>query len=110
MRNDKLERFVEINRLIKELEEEKKSLQYDLLLELGDDPVYSEEGNKITKSKRTQVVLAPDIDVQQVKAEFPFCVKEEVDLDQLKATPDAHKFLTTKVSEFVLVGKAPKKE
>lgn len=107
-RNEKLERFVEITNKMKELEAEKKELQLELLMDIGDEPVMSEGGYKVTRTIRRTFTLKEEVNIEDVQKEFPEAVKLAADMEVLKATPDAHKYLDLKSSEYLTVGK-PKK-
>ena len=98
-----LKRYLEIKATMKELEDEKKLLEEQLLLEIWDEGVVTEDWTKITKVKRRTVSLKKNISVAELQNEFPMCVKLEIDKKALEEEPEAHKYLETSESEYIKV-------
>lgn len=101
--SESLKRYLEIKAQMKGLEDEKKMLEKQLYLEIGDEGVVTEDWVKITKVKRRTVSVRKDISVADIQKEFPMCVKLEIDKKALEQEPEAHKYLETSESEYLKV-------
>jgi hypothetical protein len=88
---------------MKSLEEEKKSLEEQLLIEIWDEAVVTDDWTKITKVKRRTVSVKKDISVIDVQQRFPTCVKLEIDKKALEQEPEAHDLLEVSESEYLKV-------
>ena len=107
--SETLKRYLEIKAQMKSLEDEKKLLEEELLIEIWDEWVVTEDGTKVTKVKRRTVSVRKDISVTDVQAKFPMCVKLEIDKKALEQEPEAHDLLEVTESEYIKVLE-PKKE
>lgn len=107
--SEALKRYLEIKAQMKSLEDEKKLLEEELLIEIWDEWVVTEDGTKVTKVKRRTVSVKKDISVTDVQAKFPMCVKLEIDKKALEQEPEAHDLLEVTESEYIKVLE-PKKE
>ena len=107
--SEALKRYLEIKAQMKSLEDEKKLLEEELLIEIWDEWVVTEDGTKVTKVKRRTVSVKKDISVTDVQAKFPMCVKLEIDKKTLEQEPEAHDLLEVTESEYIKVLE-PKKE
>lgn len=107
--SEALKRYLEIKAQMKSLEDEKKLLEEELLIEIWDEWVVTEDGTKVTKVKRRTVSVKKDISVTDVQAKFPMCVKLEIDKKALEQEPEAHDLLEVSESEYIKVLE-PKKE
>lgn len=94
---------------MKSLDEEKKALEEELMLEVGDEWVTTEDGYKITKVKRRTTSVKEWVTIADVQAKFPMCVKVEIDKKALEQEPEAHDLLEVNESEFIKVLE-PKKD
>lgn len=101
--SDSLKRYLEIKSQMKALEDEKKTLEEQLLIEIWDEGVVTEDGIKITKVKRRTVSVKKDISVIDVQQRFPTCVKLEIDKKALEQEPEAHNLLEVSESEYIKV-------
>ena len=101
--SDSLKRYLEIKSQIKALEDEKKTLEEQLLIEIWDEGVVTEDGIKITKVKRKTVSVKKDISVIDVQQRFPTCVKLEIDKKALEQEPEAHSLLEVSETEYIKV-------
>lgn len=101
--SDSLKRYLEIKSQMKALEDEKKTLEEQLLIEIWDEGVVTEDGIKITKVKRKTVSVKKDISVIDVQQRFPTCVKLEIDKKALEQEPEAHSLLEVSESEYIKV-------
>lgn len=101
--SDSLKRYLEIKSQMKALEDEKKTLEEQLLIEIWDEGVITEDGIKITKVKRRTVSVKKDISVIDVQSRFPTCVKLEIDKKALEQEPGAHDLLEVSESEYLKV-------
>ena len=101
--SESLKRYLEIKAQMKGLEDEKKLLEEQLLLEIWDEGVITEDWIKVTKVKRRTVSVKKDISVADVQAKFPMCVKVEIDKKALEQEPDAHDLLEVSESEYIKV-------
>lgn len=101
--SDSLKRYLEIKSQMKALEDEKKTLEEQLLIEIWDEGVVTEDGIKITKVKRKTVSVKKDISVIDVQQRFPTCVKLEIDKKALEQEPEAHDLLEVSESEYIKV-------
>lgn len=101
--SDSLKRYLEIKSQMKALEDEKKTLEEQLLIEIWDEGVITEDGIKITKVKRRTVSVKKDISVIDVQQRFPTCVKLEIDKKALEQEPEAHDLLEVSESEYIKV-------
>ena len=101
--SETLKRYLEIKSQMKALDDEKKLLEEQLLIEIGDEAVVTEDWTKITKVKRRTVSVKKDISVAEVQAKFPMCVKVEIDKKALEQEPDAHDLLEVTESEYIKV-------
>ena len=101
--SESLKRYLEIKAQMKSLEEEKKSLEEQLLIEIWDEAVVTDDWTKITKVKRRTVSVKKDISVIDVQQRFPTCVKLEIDKKALEQEPEAHDLLEVSESEYIKV-------
>lgn len=101
--SETLKRYLEIKSQMKALEDEKKTLEEQLLIEIWDEGVVTEDGIKITKVKRRTVSVKKDISVIDVQQRFPTCVKLEIDKKALEQEPEAHNLLEVSESEYIKV-------
>lgn len=101
--SESLKRYLEIKAQMKSLEEEKKSLEEQLLIEIWDEAVVTDDWTKITKVKRRTVSVKKDISVIDVQQRFPTCVKLEIDKKALEQEPEAHDLLEVSESEYLKV-------
>ena len=101
--SESLKRYLEIKSQMKALEDEKKTLEEQLLIEIWDEGVVTEDGIKITKVKRRTVSVKKDISVIDVQQRFPTCVKLEIDKKALEQEPEAHNLLEVSESEYIKV-------
>lgn len=101
--SESLKRYLEIKAQMKSLEEEKKSLEEQLLIEIWDEAVVTDDWTKITKVKRRTVSVKKDISVMDVQQRFPTCVKLEIDKKALEQEPEAHDLLEVSESEYLKV-------
>ena len=101
--SESIKRYLEINSQMKALEDEKKLLEEQLLIEIGDEGVVTEDGIKITKVKRRTVSVKKDVSIVDVQQRFPTCVKMEIDKKALEQEPEAHDLLETVESEYIKV-------
>lgn len=101
--SDSLKRYLEIKSQMKALEDEKKTLEEQLLIEIWDEGVVTEDGIKITKVKRKTVSVKKDISVIDVQQRFPTCVKLEIDKKALEQEPEAHSLLEVSETEYIKV-------
>lgn len=101
--SESLKRYLEIKAQMKSLEEEKKSLEEQLLIEIWDEAVVTDDWTKITKVKRRTVSVKKDISVIDVQQRFPTCVKLEIDKKALEQEPGAHDLLEVSESEYLKV-------
>ena len=101
--SETLKRYLEIKSQMKALEDEKKTLEEQLLIEIWDEGVVTEDGIKITKVKRKTVSVKKDISVIDVQQRFPTCVKLEIDKKALEQEPEAHSLLEVSESEYIKV-------
>ena len=100
---DSLKRYLEIKSQMKALEDEKKTLEEQLLIEIWDEGIVTEEWTKITKVKRRTVSVKKDVSVIDVQQRFPTCVKLEIDKKALEQEPEAHDLLEVSESEYIKV-------
>ena len=101
--SDSLKRYLEIKSQMKALEDEKKTLEEQLLIEIWDEGVVTEDGIKITKVKRKTVSVRKDSSVIDVQQRFPTCVKLEIDKKALEQEPEAHSLLEVSETEYIKV-------
>lgn len=101
--SESLKRYLEIKAQMKSLEEEKKSLEEQLLIEIWDEAIVTDDWTKITKVKRRTVSVKKDISVIDVQQRFPTCVKLEIDKKALEQEPEAHDLLEVSESEYLKV-------
>ena len=101
--SESLKRYLEIKAQMKSLEEEKKSLEEQLLIEIWDEAVVTDDWTKITKVKRRTVSVKKDISVMDVQQRFPTCVKLEIDKKALEQEPEAHSLLEVSETEYIKV-------
>lgn len=101
--SETLKRYLEIKATMKGLEDEKKLLEEQLLIEIWDEWVTTEDWTKVTKVKRRTVSVRKDVSVTDVQAKFPMCVKMEIDKKALEQEPDAHDLLEVSESEYIKV-------
>lgn len=101
--SETLKRYLEIKSQMKALEDEKKTLEEQLLIEIWDEGVVTEDGIKITKVKRRTVSVKKDISVIDVQQRFPTCVKLEIDKKALEQEPEAHSLLEVSETEYIKV-------
>lgn len=101
--SETLKRYLEIKAQMKGLEDEKKLLEEQLLIEIWDEWVTTEDWTKVTKVKRRTVSVRKDVSVTDVQAKFPMCVKMEIDKKALEQEPDAHDLLEVSESEYIKV-------
>lgn len=101
--SETLKRYLEIKSQMKALEDEKKTLEEQLLIEIWDEGIVTEEWTKITKVKRRTVSVKKDVSVIDVQQRFPTCVKLEIDKKALEQEPEAHDLLEVSESEYIKV-------
>lgn len=101
--SETLKRYLEIKATMKGLEDEKKLLEEQLLIEIWDEWVTTEDWTKVTKVKRRTVSVRKDVSVIDVQSKFPMCVKLEIDKKALEQEPDAHDLLEVSESEYIKV-------
>lgn len=101
--SETLKRYLEIKSQMKALDDEKKTLEEQLLIEIWDEGVVTEDGIKITKVKRKTVSVKKDISVIDVQQRFPTCVKLEIDKKALEQEPEAHSLLEVSETEYIKV-------
>lgn len=101
--SDTLKRYLEIKSQIKALEDEKKLLEVDLLIEIWDEAIVTEDGTKITKVKRRTVNVKKDVSIVDVQQRFPTCIKVEIDKKALEQEPEAHDLLEVSETEYIKV-------
>lgn len=101
--SETLKRYLEIKAQMKGLEDEKKLLEEQLLIEIWDEWVTTEDWTKVTKVKRRTVSVRKDVSVIDVQSKFPMCVKLEIDKKALEQEPDAHDLLEVSESEYIKV-------
>lgn len=101
--SETLKRYLEIKATMKGLEDEKKLLEEQLLIEIWDEGVVTEDWTKVTKVKRRTVSVRKDVSVIDVQSKFPMCVKLEIDKKALEQEPDAHDLLEVSESEYIKV-------
>ena len=107
--SEALKRYLEIKAQMKSLEDEKKLLEEELLIEIWDEWVTTEDWIKVTKVKRRTTSIKEWVTVTDVQAKFPMCVKLEIDKKALEQEPEAHDLLEVSESEYIKVLE-PKKE
>ena len=101
--SETLKRYLEIKATMKGLEDEKKLLEEQLLIEIWDEWVTTEDWTKVTKVKRRTVSVRKDVSVIDVQSKFPMCVKLEIDKKALEQEPEAHDLLEVSESEYIKV-------
>ena len=101
--SDTLKRYLEIKSQMKALEDEKKLLEVDLLIEIWDEAIVTEDGTKITKVKRRTVNVKKDVSIVDVQQRFPTCIKVEIDKKALEQEPEAHDLLEVSETEYIKV-------
>lgn len=101
--SETLKKYLELKAQIKSLEDEKKNLEEELLIEIWDEGVVTEDWTKVTKVKRRTVSVKKDVSVTDIQAKFPMCVKLEIDKKALEQEPEAHDLLEVTESEYLKV-------
>jgi len=101
--SETLKKYLELKAQIKSLEDEKKNLEEELLIEIWDEGVVTEDWTKVTKVKRRTVSVKKDVSVMDVQSKFPMCVKLEIDKKALEQEPEAHDLLEVTESEYLKV-------
>ena len=101
--SDTLKRYLEIKSQMKALEDEKKLLEVDLLIEIWDEAIVTEDGTKITKVKRRTVNVKKDVSIVDVQQRFPTCIIVEIDKKALEQEPEAHDLLEVSETEYIKV-------
>lgn len=82
-----LKAYVDTCNKIKELTEAKKNMEIEMVKAWFEEEKL--DGNKIKKIVSNRVYLKKWYDVTTITSMFPECIKTEVDMDVLKATPAA---------------------
>lgn len=101
--SETLKKYLEIKATMKGLEDEKKLLEEQLLIEIWDEGVVTEDWTKVTKIKRRTVSVKKDVSIVDIQKRFPMCVKLEIDKKALEQEPDAHELLEVSESEYLKV-------
>ena len=101
--SDTWKRYLEIKNQIKALEDEKKTLEVDLLIEIWDEAIVTDDGTKITKVKRRTVNVKKDVSIVDIQQRFPTCIKVEIDKKALEQEPEAHDLLEVSETEYIKV-------